>query len=392
MSSPPRRSAPNATYENDPAVMEEVTIDRDVVVSEDGGGPVPIAESGGNGGLSKGCGKRFSIWVVFFAAIAVCYASLVMQSDYYNSPDSNTRGGKRKLCFSIMGTSLLVAIGVVGSFSFPNCNACSRVFVSPSSSTGRYVELVLVSTILYRTLYNACMGLVHCVFLLLFLIHSDSFASIQSTILLVLWCIGLPVLMNPAYGFAVGSTDGFAVIYNANLYLAAWVSFGCVLYIVGDLVGELYPRRGIDPSTGEYLNALEWVDYKGLWETRRGKWIALTALSAIALTGSIRNRSGLQDTASITLTALACVTAPILAVLSGMDVHPSVERVGALWTTVVWALGLGFITFGDGPGRAVGNLFFSTWVAFYVSVKMAADVLQSVELPADVEGDDEDIL
>lgn len=335
--------------------MEEVTIDRDVVVTEDGGGPAPIAESGGNIGLSMGCAKRFSIWVVFFVAIAVCYASLVTQGDYYNNPDSNTRGGKRKLCFSIMGTSLMVAIGVVGSFSFPNCNACTRVFVSPSSSTGRYVELVL------------------------------------SAILLILWCIGLPVLMNPAYGFAVGSTDDFAVIYNANLYLAAWVSFGCVLYIVGDLMGELYPRRGINPSTGEYLNALEWVDYKGLWETRCGKWIALTALSAIALTGSIRNRSGLQDTAAITLTTLACITAPILAVLSGMGVHPSAERVGALWTTVVWALGLGFITFGDGPGQSIGNLFFSTWAAFYVSVKMTADIFQRVELPADVEGDDEDL-
>ena len=43
----------------------------------------------------------------------------------------------------------------------------------------------------------------------------------------------------------------------------------------------------------------------------------------------------------------------------------------ALLTTLqlaLWAFGVGFITFGTGPGSTIGNLFFSTWISFILTV------------------------
>ena len=35
---------------------------------------------------------------------------------------------------------------------------------------------------------------------------------------------------------------------------------------------------------------------------------------------------------------------------------------------VLWCFGVGYITFGTSPGSTIGNLFFSTWVSFLLTV------------------------
>jgi hypothetical protein len=34
---------------------------------------------------------------------------------------------------------------------------------------------------------------------------------------------------------------------------------------------------------------------------------------------------------------------------------------------------LGYITFGEGPGHAIGNLYFATWASFVLSVLLFAE-------------------
>jgi hypothetical protein len=37
---------------------------------------------------------------------------------------------------------------------------------------------------------------------------------------------------------------------------------------------------------------------------------------------------------------------------------------------IMWCFGVGFITFGGGPGSTIGNLYFSTWISFILSIVM----------------------
>ena len=173
--------------------------------------------------------------------------------------------------------------------------------------------------------------------------------------MLILWCIGLPMIMNPSNGIAVGFTQ----IINANLYLASWVCFGCVVFIVGDLMGDLF--------TGDQGSAvgLSRLHYQQFWKTRRGKWFALTAITGIALSGSVRtfqafdcrkavmssNSTCIDTKIAISMTVVAGIISLIMVGIGRvggmMAVH--VEKVLSVSATIVWTIGLVVITFGEGP-------------------------------------------
>jgi hypothetical protein len=163
--------------------------------------------------------------------------------------------------------------------------------------------------------------------------------------------------MNPSNGIAVGYTQ----IVNANLYLASWVSFGCVVFIVGDLMGDLF--------TGQEGSAvgLSRLDYQRFWKTRRGKWFALTAITGIALSASVRtfqafdckqaamnsNNTCIDTKLAISMTVLAGIISLVMVGIGRvggiMAVH--FEKVLAVSATIVWTIGLVVITFGEGPVR-----------------------------------------
>lgn len=43
---------------------------------------------------------------------------------------------------------------------------------------------------------------------------------------------------------------------------------------------------------------------------------------------------------------------------------------------IIWSFGLGFITFGSGPGQNIGNLYFATWGSFILSVLLAGESIR----------------
>lgn len=138
MSSSPRRSTPDPNFGEDQATMQEITIGGDAVVNEDGGGTEPSAQQSGPTVLDKGALRRYSAWIALVAASSLSYASLAVES-------ANDKSiGARRFSFAVIGISLLISIGVSGCFIAPDCNPCSKAFVSPSSSTGRFFELFLV--------------------------------------------------------------------------------------------------------------------------------------------------------------------------------------------------------------------------------------------------------
>jgi len=359
MSSSPRRSTPDATIGGNPIAdnqgfVPDASINGNTAAAnQDNGDQLESSGHAESVGIGQSALRRYTLWITLTVASSISYVSLAVETPAEKSL------AERQWCFAIIGISLCVSLVVAGCFIAPDCNACTKAFVSPSSATGRYLELFL------------------------------------SMIVLIFWSIGLPTIMNPSNSIAVGNDQ----IINANLYLASWVCFGCIFFIMGDLVdtmvngpeGTAAGLSRLDPETGEYITAAPFspVYYRRLWETRRGKWFALTAITGIAMSASARiyqadgcgqyikdgNNTCRDTKVAISMTVIGAMLSVIMVVVSGTDISMAeyIEKIGALATSFVYIVVLGVTTFGDGPGRSLGNLFFATWGGFVISLLIAVD-------------------
>jgi hypothetical protein len=154
--------------------------------------------------------------------------------------------------------------------------------------------------------------------------------------------------MNPANSIAVGFTQ----IVNGNLYLGSWVCFASIFWVVGDLIGELYG-----------LNIVGAV--KPHVQTRQGKWYALVATSVIVMGASVRVFKAFECTLDVMKTSPACMNSKyaisasvigtvvaIFPLLSFLFLHGTaliMEFILSAIMVVIWSVGLGLITFGQGP-------------------------------------------
>ena len=199
------------------------------------------------------------------------------------------------------------------------------------------------------------------------------FTNNQAGLTLLLWCIGLPIIMNPKDSIAVSYTQ----VVNANLYFGSWTAFFCILWISANLAKLLY---GVDIAARA----------SPLIKSRRGKWYALVAASIVVMCSSIRVFKAFQCSTDEMLKAPTCkqtkyaISAGVLGTVESAlctlwqanygigRVH---ERVAAFLMVIIWALGLIFITFGEGPGHSIGNLYFATWASFILSVLIFAECL-----------------
>jgi len=90
-----------------------------------------------------------------------------------------------------------------------------------------------------------------------------------------------------------------------------------------------------------------------------------------------KDRSGFQDFDDTTCnrTKFAMILGIICAILSlmvaGLSAVPIQGLVGIL-LLASWACGVSYITFGDGPGNELGNLYFATWISFILAMSIAA--------------------
>ena len=214
--------------------------------------------------------------------------------------------------------------------------------------------------------------------------------------------------MNPSNSIAVGYTQ----IVNGNLYIGSWICFSCTVYIVGNLLHDLFGQRqqegGIPVGAGSGN-----LDLKSLfWNTRRGKWYALVVTSGIVLSSSVRTYQAFDCYLSSMTSVNVCVDTKVgitMSVIGGLlailfscvssssssssgrlnavvtnnasasdenvdenddgnndgmntvnnnsnknsNIARLIESVGAVVTTIVWTIAWGFITFGEGPVRYV---------------------------------------
>ena len=208
--------------------------------------------------------------------------------------------------------------------------------------------------------------------------------GIPSYLLLVVWSGGLAVVMSPSRGLAVTKTDvGFTVVKNANLYFSSWASFACVLYICGswtmnywkkmaDIIKSITARLGTHNTRKHtYQRVCLWISSICCFPL--AKWWCLFVVSTIVLVASAQfhysencneeGKSNLRVEAcknnkyAVGLGAWACLVTLVVIILAQVGFFRLyVEICFAVLLFIMYAAGVGVITYNEGSGVTIGNL------------------------------------
>jgi len=184
--------------------------------------------------------------------------------------------------------------------------------------------------------------------------------SMLISIVLVFWAAGLPSINNPSYELAVDRDRG---IRNANLYFFSWGSLAVALMLSASYYQSSYSLKSKLTSSFFLLASASFVVFVN----------ALDLLDDL----KCKTRSDYPDFDDTTCnrTKFAMILGIVCAVLSLMIAPVSAVPIQGLVGILLlasWACGVSYITFGDGPGNELGNLYFATWICFILAMSIAA--------------------
>jgi hypothetical protein len=193
--------------------------------------------------------------------------------------------------------------------------------------------------------------------------------------LLIIWCACLPTIMSPNNSIAV-SGGGQGMIINSNLYFFSWISLVCIILILGGYCREvmgLWFKKAISPKTTTWL---------GLFAT---SVVVLAAASKVH--NDVNCVSNLGDLSfcertnyAIALGLFGMIMPLIALILIPMGkMTLAIETVLSVLMFVMYTFGVGFITFGDDrPAASGGNLYFSTWIGFTLTVVLFSKCIHQI--------------
>ena len=183
-------------------------------------------------------------------------------------------------------------------------------------------------------------------------------------LLLVFWSCALPFIMNPDSNAAVAA--GIGIVLNSNLYFFSWISFICIVFVVGDFAQEKAKASNVFSKA----------------PPKTAKWFGLAASSMVVMASASELYRAAQCSQELTWTTFCARTAfaisvgvisflfMVFGILSSRSMLAAMaELTGAVFVLVFYIFGTALITFGpDGAGQLVGNLYFSTWISFVLSL------------------------
>lgn len=150
------------------------------------------------------------------------------------------------------------------------------------------------------------------------------------------------------------------------------------IWIVGELAKELYGMDLVGMASP-------------VVQAKRGKWYALIATSLVVLGSSVRVYQAFPCSADVMTKSPICkqtkfaISAGVIGTLFAMVATVFLSRgtfshrsdwCSSTIMVLIWSFGLGYITFGQGPGQNIGNLYFATWGSFILSLLLAAESLR----------------
>lgn len=213
--------------------------------------------------------------------------------------------------------------------------------------------------------------------------------GIVCIILLAFWAATVAIVSDATHGLAVNE-DG--AVQNGNLYYFSWAGFVTAILL-----------------TVSYLRGVFGVDVAGEMQSRSARlttWSGLLAASLIVMgacanifdqqcspqvesdTFCTRTKYGLSLGAVATTFSLAIVGLKIATTAAPFVV----EGVFSFILTVMYAFGVAFITSPEGPGSAIGNLYYFSWIGLLCCFVLGASCFEDfkgTKMPQATEGADQ---
>jgi hypothetical protein len=198
-----------------------------------------------------------------------------------------------------------------------------------------------------------------------------------SLFLLVCWIAGLPIIMAPTRFLAVApSNNGLNYVLNANLYFFSWAAFLCIVFISFSLVVETISgaQEAVSSVTPKLL-----------------KWymLVITSLVVMASAAQFQQSQNCTNVQSITCSSnkfaislgvigfvAASLVVAVMSYVGTLSIY--IETGVALFLFIMYTAGVGVITFDYGSGVTIGNLYFSTWAGFIITIFLLVECYQGV--------------
>jgi hypothetical protein len=206
--------------------------------------------------------------------------------------------------------------------------------------------------------------------------------GIVGSIVFLTWIASLAVMMRPDRAMAVGE---FGMIINSNLYFFSWGSLMSIVYLQFHF---LY-NRGKADTLRDTLNNFPDIP------TRTLQWwvILVTSIILMASAGDIHSAVGCTSSSfsgtefcrrtsfAVALGALGMLFAVIAMFVTQRELCQvsNVEAVMSVILSGLFLVGVGFITFGEGPGVFLGNIYFSSWISFLLALSLAFHSIRDVQ-------------
>jgi hypothetical protein len=201
---------------------------------------------------------------------------------------------------------------------------------------------------------------------------------IEGILILVLtafWAATVSIVSDARNGLAVSSVDGS--VTNGNLYYFSWAGFVCSIMLI---VSYLRAAFGVD-VTGEIRNR----------SARLTQWSALLAAQLVVLGASANIFDQDCSPRANTVTfctrteygiAVGAIGTAFALVIVGMKIATSsvsfiMESIFAVILTALNAFGVAFLTSTQGPGSALGNLYYFSWISLVVSAMLIASCFET---------------
>jgi hypothetical protein len=208
---------------------------------------------------------------------------------------------------------------------------------------------------------------------------------------LILWCIGLPIIMNPTNDFAVSS---FAIT-NANLYFSSWGAFLAVVFIFGSFLQEYKIVDVSDLSVKAHPMLIKWVLLMTASVVVLASAVKIYQDDTVGCGGDKSKTTCQRTIYAISLGVIGSVLAMSAAGLYKFyEIKPplAIESAFAFVAVVLYCVGVAYVTSPKGPGRSVGNLYFSTWFGFIISFFLGSTSIKDLltQRHSKLETNDED--
>lgn len=189
--------------------------------------------------------------------------------------------------------------------------------------------------------------------------------GVMTLVLLTFWGIGLPVIMGPDNAIAVAGSQ----VVNANLYFFTWVSFTVCILLTLSLLQE---TMGVDARQADGKQA-RWFFLFASSLVVMGSATRIFVSSVSACDSDLYSGSKFckRSKFAISLGVISCMAALAMTLSIFKHMSAAIVELGVSSVLLIlWTFGVGFITFGgsSSPGTSIGNLYFSTWISFIITV------------------------